>query len=394
MSSAIAFERARLLREATRNADAERRSWAFTLHHTVPLVLFALAPLVPRAHHLFGALSSGTTFVFVTPAILSAVGSNLVFRRFGAESRIYRASEAIETFLSYLVNVLTVFGTHLTWPVLWILCPFSTVFFAVTKPFARRLYTGVIALAHVTLAVLYVLRGEVDRAWIALIVGTACYAVFAVIAREGLRNLDLEAERNVAQARLNEAALDEARRQIAGALRDGIGREIAVLASELDAEGAAQATSALSELELIAKSSRGLEASSLVELVKRIDEKCRPLCADGTYESSLDASHGELALDASRMLAIVRVAQELVRNAIVHGSARTIRVAVTAGREAIALGVADDGTGLTHERFTQATGGLANAMSWLREHDGSLQLLPALQEGTVLRAIVPCPRQA
>lgn len=397
LSSALAPERARLLREAMRNADAERRTWPFTVQLIVGLGLFALAPLVPRTHHLFGALTPGRTFVIVLPAMITTVISLLVFRRFGAESRIYGASEAIETFAHYLVNVLTVFGTQMTWPVLWILCPFSTVFLAATKPYAQRLYTWVIGLAHVTLAVLYVVRGDAERAWIALLVGAASYAVFAVIAREGLKNLDLEAERNVAQTRLNEASLDEARRQIAEALRDGVGREITALASALDPEAAAQATAALSELDRIASNTGALEACSLAELMKRIDEKCRPLCDDSTYESSLAASDTEPALDAPRLLAIVRVAQELVRNAIVHGSARRVRVAVTAAPEAISLGVADDGTGLSHERFARATGGLANAMTWLREHDGTLDLLPALHEeerGTALRAIVPCPKQA
>lgn len=376
-------ERARLIRDGGRHADAERRTWSFTLQIVFAQLLFGLAPLVPHANHLFGALTVPQGLAIMTPGALGAIVSLVVFRRVGSDGRAYRTSEAIESFLLYCANVAAVFRTEMSWPVLWILCPFSTVFWAVTKPHDGRLHASIVGTAHAALALAYVVRGDSARAWIALGVGAVSYLLYAAIAREGRTTLAVEAERNVAQAKLNEVILDEARRRVANALRDGIGRDIMDLAREVEPDAAAP----FAQLEGIA----GVGAPcSLPELLQRIDAKCRPLCVDLTYESAIGAGLGPL-IDADRALALVRVAQELVRNAVVHGRAIVVRVELVLAGAAVTMRVADDGSGLSSETFARATGGLANAVQWMREHDGSLELESAAGRaaGTALCAVVP-----
>jgi signal transduction histidine kinase len=370
-----------------RHADAERRTWSFTLQIVFAQLLFGLAPLVPHAHHLFGALTVPQALGIMTPGALGAIVSLVVFRRLGPDGRAYRTSEAIESFLLYCANVAAVFRTEMSWPVLWILCPFSTVFWAVTKPYGGRLHASIVGTAHAALALAYVVRGDSARAWIALGAGAVSYLIYVAVAREGRTTLAVEAERNVAQANLNEAFLDEARRRVANALRDGIGRDIMDLARELDPD----ASASFAELEEIAGVGARCNAPcSAPELLKRIDAKCRPLCVDLTYESAVGAGLGPL-IDAERALALVRVAQEFVRNAVVHGRALVVRVELVLTGAAVTMRIADDGSGLSPEAFARATGGLANAAQWMREHDGSLELESAASRaaGTALCAVVP-----
>lgn len=399
MQELAAEERARLVRAGARLADAERRTWSFALLNVVALVLFALAPRIPRASHLFGAMTVPQGFVILTPGALATLACLQVHRTVGSDARAYRFAETIESFLLYASNVFVVFATKMTWPVLWILCPFTAVFWAITKPFDGRLYLGIIAAAHALGALAYVARGDSDRAWVALFMGAAMAALFATFARQGRRSVALEAERNVARAKLDEATLDQARRRIASALHDGIGREIAELGRDLERHAAAShveidalaehARATRSGLDAIADASSGA-ACTLAELGARIDRACRPLCEGARYERAPTPDEARV-IAADRARALLRVAQELVRNAVLHGRAGTVRVAFGVEADAVVLRVDDDGAGLCRARFDAATGGLANAAAWLGELEGRLDLLDADAgaPSTRLRARLP-----
>ncbi len=393
--AAFVAEHARLVRQQRHRADEKRRSGSLWFQLIFALVLFAFAPAIPGAHHLFGALSVAWLLAIITPAAASVVFSQIVYRRVGPGSRVYRAAEAVETALNYGVNVGAVLGTDMTWPVLWILCPFSTAFFAVTKPFETRLYTRVIVGAHGGLAVAQLAWGHRERAWVALSVGALSYAVFAVLARHGRRIVVLEAERNVARTRLDEIALDEARQSVSAEVHERIGREIEALACELDPGAAAQALSALAEMDEITAAPLPQSTCTLGQLRQRIDERCGALCTEAAYESDLSSSDESSLerLDGARAIALVRIAQELVRNAVVHGGGHTVWVGlgIDVERDAIVLVVADDGIGLSRESFAVATGGLANAASWLREHGGDIELVASRPDApsTTLRGVLP-----
>lgn len=391
MDRIVGDERDRLIEERRRHADAERRSPAFLLQLTVSLGLFALAPLLPRAHHLFGVLTVRQMLMMLTPGLVAAYATTFVYRRFGGGgTRIYGIFEAVESFFLYAANLETAFGTNIAWTVVWILCPFTAVFWASTKPFDRRLHVGIVWSTHALLAVVCFARGEPTRALVALAVGFMTYLIYELLALQGRKSVDLEAERNVARRQLDEALLDRARRHVATTLREGIGREIADLASELDEDGAEHARGTLADLEAVSRatpsSSSASRLRSLVDLLRRIDDKCRPLCGGYSSETVEDRT---IELDDERAGGLVRLAQELVRNAVVHGTADRVRVHLEAEDALLTLRVEDDGSGLTRERFEQATGGLSNAVAWLGDHGGRLSLVSAPAAGTTLAASLP-----
>ena len=129
------------------------------------------------------------------------------------------------------------------------------------------------------------------------------------------------------------------------------------------------------------------ESCSLEELAARIDQKCRPLCAGIQYDQTLRRDGDPSALIGTRAHALLRISQELVRNAVTHGRARTIALDLACDGAALVMRVRDDGIGISPEVFVNATGGLRNARRWVEEERGSLALEPST--GTKLRVTLP-----
>ena len=385
-------EQTRIVREATRASEAERRTFGFALQHTIAVAAFALAPAIPGARALFGALTVPQAFLIVGPALVAIWASVYSHARGGFESASYHAIDALETFLQYGLILGIIYASRVTCSTFWGLVPACAVFFGSTRPFRVRLYATVIACGHLTLIAAQLARGDRAAAGVAVAFGLASLVTFGVTARKNRCIFALEAKRNILRARLNDAVQERERAEIARSLRDGVGREIEALARELDGEGAAHARSALGELGTIARRapSRG-EPRELAEVARKIDEKCRPLCANLDYALSVAGERAEV--DDGAALALLRVAQELVRNAITHGKAAVIRVALASDGGTVTLLVRDDGGRLSPAAFARGTGGLTNARRWLGERGGSLELLPAAHgaAATELRAVLPIP---
>jgi signal transduction histidine kinase len=180
---------------------------------------------------------------------------------------------------------------------------------------------------------------------------------------------------------------------VAHELRAGVGQEIAALAAALDANVAEQAQGTLAELGAIASSDTFAStrtAISVSALLARIDQKCRPLCDGIDYRTSTNDPAGR-AVDSGAALALLRVAQELVRNAVTHGKAQAVFLDLTHEGTNVILAVRDDGRGLSAEALARSTGGLENARVWLGEQGGSLELVtpPTVGATTELRARLP-----
>lgn len=356
------------------------------------MLAFGLAPLVPGASRLFGALTVAQCLAFSVPGVLAAWMSVFLHRRRGSDDRLYEASEAVESFLLYAGTLAKVFVTGTTWSVLWILPPFTAVFWANAKPFHSRMYVSIIVLAHGALVVAYVVRGDADAssaAWLTGAVGAACVATYEILARRGRNTLRLEAERNVLREKLSAVRLDGERERVAKMLRERVGAAIAALASELESDGLdEQAQSVLAELNGVARASAGAPMS-LAELASRLDDRCRPLCVDVEYARSVVGDE-TASVEGHAAHALVRVSQELVKNAVIHGGARHVSIEVTLDAVATTLVVRDDGGGLAHGAFARATGGLDNARQWLLEHAGVLEhVVVAGGAATELRAVIP-----
>ncbi len=396
MDADTADERHSVIAGALRLAEAERCTWSFTVQNIAALLLFALSPSIPGASKLFGRLTTPRMFAIVTPAVVAVLLGTVVFRRVGSRSIAYRVCELVQTFLLYGVNVAGVFESRLTWPVLWILCPYSAVFFGVTRPHEPRRITAIVLGAHLALATAYRLRGDgqSERAWLAIGVGVLCSSLYLAVARRRRHDVDLEAERRVAERRLNEAKLDEARRDVARTLMARIGREIVRLSAE--AEGATGAGDARARLEAVVNPApESGTFLALDELISRIDAKCRRLCEEIRFESLVlegtDAATPRV--DDASASALVVLAQELVRNAVVRGSAKRVDVELLARGDEVVLRVRDDGVGLSPSQLARSTGGLENARRWVGARGGALELEapPFLERGTSLTVRLLAP---
>ncbi len=381
-------EQARLIHEATLRADAERRSAAFLLSQDVGVIAFALTPLVPHADRFFGALTAPVALALSVPPLLAAHVSALLYRAHGAEARVYRVAEAVESFALYMNVLWFIWLSGIERSPFWILSPLTAAFWATKKPFASRFYATIIALAHGLLAALYFAHARRDGALLALAVGAATYVTYHSIARNGRANVAVEAERNALAAQLVETNLAQERERIAEVLRTRTGSEIAHLVAELRSVEHADWQQVLRDLgDLASAAYEPRAATTLGEALQRIDEKCRVLSPRLEYASEL-AGDADAALPASTAHAFLRVAQELGRNAIVHGQARKVRVVLAADAHAFSLAVNDDGVGLSPDVFARGTGGIANAKRWIGDLGGTIAPV-ACKVGTTLQARVP-----
>lgn len=377
----VARELERLRVEQAEHADAERRSLSYTLQIFVAHIAFAFAPRVPGAHVLFGQLEAPLALAFVAPSLLLGWLSRWFYLRGGA-TRSYVIAEMFETFANYGIQMAFIWVSRLPWSVFWVLCPFAAAFFAQTKPFRQRFYAIVIVVEHTTMAVALAIAGRPMLP--NLVIGAVTLGMLVLLSQQRRGEVRLEAERNVLKATLAETRLDRERDRIGRALQDGIGEEIAALVQQLDTP-----PPLLDDLARIVRPAADDRAVSLAELARLITDKCNELAADVARDHSLGDSHRDIPPNAAR--ALLRVAQELFRNAIVHGGATRVTVALSQTADTTMLTVQDDGVGLSAASFAGASGGLANARVWLGELGGSLACDPPAdgRRGTRMRARLP-----
>ena len=98
--------------------------------------------------------------------------------------------------------------------------------------------------------------------------------------------------------------------------------------------------------------------------------------------------------DPIRAVHLFRIAQEAVSNALRHGRARSIIIALEAGGGELALRVSDDGAGFTPG--TPSAGGMGlNIMRYrARTLGGALEIYPNTPSGTVVSCVVRCDATA
>ena len=360
----------------------------------VSMLAFALAPLVPGARSLFGALTAPVSLAIVCPGVVAACVSVFLFRRRGSDWRVYQAVEVLESFLLYAAPLAMIFVSRMTWSVLWILPAFTVVFWANAKPFDSRIYVAILVVAHGALALAQIARGDADAssaARLAIEVGVACGFAHELLARRGRSTVRLEADRNVLRSALNAARLDGERERVAVMLRERVGAAVAALANELDSGALEeQARSVMTELQGVGAVSEDLPIS-LGDLAVRLEDRCRPLCVDAVYAQAV-VGDPDAMIEGPTAHALVRVSQELVRNAVTHGGAQQVSVEVAVDARATSVVVRDDGVGLSEDALARATGGLHNAREWLREHGGVLAHGVAGSAVTELRAVIPARR--
>jgi signal transduction histidine kinase len=362
----VAQERSQVIAEADRRVLRHRKQVPHTLAEIALWLGAALLPSI-KAPALMGAATISVTLAWAAPGIACIALTFFLYGQLGSDNRWVRRGVFVELFFSYVFMLAFAYSTRQPTSALWAVVPHTTILWANNAPTMSRGGVLAIALASIAAVALCLLSHQSALGITAAITGALSCLVFWIASRRVLRTVLAEAERNVARERMHELEVDQVRAHVASALQAHVGDKLAALTREIhDLE----AHALLEELDNIV---RPLVASrSLGALAREIGEKCRPLCANFEQPSPKRA---DFVIDGNTCVALLRISQEFVRNAITHGRASKVSVELDHDGCAIVLRVRDDGTGLSPEAFAQATGGLANAKVRLTELSGNLRLL-------------------
>jgi len=230
-------------------------------------------------------------------------------------------------------------------------------------------------------------------------------ALIGTLLIERRRRRAVNRELHLLSGRLLTAQEDE-RRRVARELHDDISQRLALLAIEADtanarvdggpdrrAEGASPKLHALAaDVHAIAQhlhpsrlESIGLPAT-LRAFCEEVGKRQRIRVACRTLERQVE-------VPADIALALFRVAQEAVQNAVRHGGAKAIDVELAADGRGLALTVADDGRGFAVGGAERGGGlGIAGMRERLRHVGGRLRIDSRPGAGTTVVAKVPLPR--
>jgi signal transduction histidine kinase len=148
----------------------------------------------------------------------------------------------------------------------------------------------------------------------------------------------------------------------------------------------------LEEVRFLSQSlhSRVLEDLGLLPALQKL---VRDSTGGTGIDGDVDVRSGAGELPAGVAAVLYRVAQEAVRNAVLHGSPRRIRIVLHRDAELVTLQVYDNGIGFDVDAFERkasaARGGLASVRERLALIDGVLEIKSAPQGGTTIVATVP-----
>jgi signal transduction histidine kinase len=122
-------------------------------------------------------------------------------------------------------------------------------------------------------------------------------------------------------------------------------------------------------------------------LVKAVDDFCQKM---GSEETSVNFSvvGSVVRLDQTRELALYRMVQELVQNAIKYAQASNILVQLYYKAEALAVTVEDNGDGLQNAEMNM-NGGLKNMSERVKLMDGTMEITSSPDEGLTIDLDIP-----
>jgi len=201
---------------------------------------------------------------------------------------------------------------------------------------------------------------------------------------------------------------EQERRRIGQDLHDGLGQVltgIGLLSQDLTrqlekegherAEDMAEITEHVKEADQYARDlSHGLipvdveggQPSALPEALRRLANNAERLFGVACSFEEVDAA---IVLENTVATHLYRIAQEAVNNAVRHGEADHLRLALAAGEEHLRLQVRDDGSGFEEENTNGAGMGVRIMRYRARIIGGALDISSTLGEGTVVTCTVP-----
>ncbi|MGY1740423.1 MULTISPECIES: ATP-binding protein [unclassified Blastococcus] len=203
-------------------------------------------------------------------------------------------------------------------------------------------------------------------------------------------------------------AREEERRRLRRDLHDGLGPQLSAVVMTLDTAGSALRRGDADRAgRLVALA--GTQAAGAVDDVRRLVHGLRPpalddlgllgalragagVLPDGAPEVTVSGDGDLAGLPAALEVAVFRIAQEAVLNAVRHARAGAVHVAVSASEEGVVVEVTDDGAGLSAGRTAGV--GLASMRERAAELGGRCDVGPGPGGGTRVRATLPRPAAA
>lgn len=191
---------------------------------------------------------------------------------------------------------------------------------------------------------------------------------------------------------------DEERKRIASELHDGVGQLLTGLKYRIQAiaDGDARVKDALALADEAATEVRGIAHQMMPRALG--DMGLAPALAD-MLQKALGApgmichfeQHGmDIRLPSEVETGIYRIAQELVNNTLKHAHAQRVDVQLLRNQSAVVLIVEDDGVGIGEARAYEGLG-LRGLRDRARTMNGSIDISPGTQRGTVATLRVPLP---
>lgn len=256
--------------------------------------------------------------------------------------------------------------------------------------------------------------------------GTEAAAIGAAFNRMvGMLQQHIETERRAvrAESRLSESRelgrwvdqkIEQERRLIARELHDELGQSVTAMRSmALSIAQRVQALDPQAEqaARLIAEESARLYTAmhgmiprltplvldkfGLVAALEDLVERTRNSHGGVEVEWRLDIELDRLRLDTDTALVLYRAAQEGITNALRHGEAHRIVLALEGDEHAVNLTLTDDGRGLPGPEAARETSVGHYGLRWLAERidslGGELRLEPAVPSGAQLKVRLPLP---
>lgn len=384
MADPLAEEVARVAAQYERSQADAGRTWPAFVGTFLANVSLALVPLFPGSERVLGPMSVQESLACVTPGLVVMTIAFALYRLRGPEARLYRVvAEAEEVALQgFLLGLVLCADTVAS--IVWCATPISGLHRGSLRP-RRPLYACFLSgLTHVPLALWFLLQGRPGEAAFVVCAWGAYGVVVFATSRATMRVITVEANANLASARLARAREDARKHDFDATLERHLGDGLRELLDELmdyDARSDSSealyhhANAALGELERAVTNLGASDAPSVRgDLVAELERKCRAILPVG-FELAIDyGAEGRDAAVAPRVsLATLRVARELTRNAEAHGAARRVRVQVSF-HDVLEMLVSDDGSGVTPEAWQRAGGGLKNARVWASMLGGSFEL--------------------
>jgi signal transduction histidine kinase len=240
--------------------------------------------------------------------------------------------------------------------------------------------------------------GSPDRVEERLLAGLAGRLAAAAYAVRLARDVEESRERLL-------AAREEERRRLRRDLHDGLGPQLSAVVMTLDTAGSAMRRGDGDRALALVGAAAG-HAKDAVTDVRRLVHGLRPPALDdlgllGALRASASAlseggpdvvveGSGDIgSLPAALEVAVLRIAQEALVNAVRHAGAARIRVDVRAGADEVELEVTDDGRGLPAQRVAGV--GLASMTERAAELGGRCSVDRRASGGTRVRAVIPRP---